>query len=737
LSYSQLDRPVQFLKGVGPKRADALGRLGISTARDLLYHVPRRYDDASTVEPIGRLEVGMDVSVVGRIRSKGVIPTRRGLRIFQAVLEDDTGMITVAWPGQPWLDRKLREGDTLLVTGKVKFFHGRQLQPREFTVLERGGGATGGSEARRDSEATGGSEARPGSEATGGADASGGSDKPAPKERPSPASGVIFVTYPASEDVPQWVLRGVFEKNLDDLLEWADDDECLSPEDRVRLEQPTLGEALTAMHRPQTLYDAERGRRRLAFDELFFLQLVQAQARRKATQLEPGVVAERTNEFIRPLHEALPFSLTDAQVRTLREIYSDMGSDRRMSRMLQGDVGSGKTAVALFAMLLAVEGGRQAVLMAPTELLAEQHARSIGALIEPLGVDVCLLTGSLGTGPRRAALASIASGDARVVIGTHALIQKGVDYADLGLVVIDEQHRFGVKQRMALLKRSDVRPDVLVMSATPIPRSLAMALHGDLDISVLDEMPPGRTPVKTALRSPDRRDSVHSFIADQVEEGRQAYVVYPLVEESEKVDLLSATQEFERLSQQVFPDLRVGLLHGQLPTAEKDSVMRSFVAGEIDVLVATTVIEVGIDVSNASVMVIEHAERFGLSQLHQLRGRVGRGAAESHCILIAEPGEDALERLKIFRDTTDGFEIARADLKIRGQGDLFGSQQHGRDAVLRFADVLADEDLLIQAQRDARRLIEADPELEDAEHSKVRDHLVTRYHNRMTLYGVG
>jgi ATP-dependent DNA helicase RecG len=696
LSYSKLERPVQFLKGVGPKRAEGLGRLGISTARDLLYHVPRRYDDASTVEPIGRLEVGMEASAVGRIRSKGVIPTRRGLRIFQAVLEDDTGMITVAWPGQPWLDRKLRTGDMLLVTGKVKFFHGRQLQPREYTVLER-----------EDS----------GSSAAG--------------------SGVIFVTYPATEDVPQWVLRGVFEKNLDDLLGWADDDEYLSSEDLARLEQPRLGEALTAMHRPRTLYDAERGRRRLAFDELFFHQLVQAQARRRATQLEPGVVAERTNEMIRPMHEALPFSLTDAQARTLREIFGDMASDRRMNRMLQGDVGSGKTAVAVFAMLLAVEGGRQAVLMAPTELLAEQHARSIARLVEPLGLDVCLLTGSLGAGPRRESLHAIASGDARLVVGTHALIQKGVDYDELGLVVIDEQHRFGVRQRMALLKRSDVRPDVLVMSATPIPRSLAMALHGDLDISVLDEMPPGRTPVKTALRSPGRRDSVHSFIADQVAIGRQAYVVYPLVEESEKVDLLSATQEYERLREQVFPDLRVGLLHGQLASVEKDVVMRAFVAGDIDVLVATTVIEVGIDVPNASVMVIEHAERFGLSQLHQLRGRVGRGAAESHCVLIADPGEDALERLKIFRETTDGFAIARADLGIRGQGDLFGSQQHGHGGILRFADLLADEDLLIEAQRDARRLIETDPDLERAEHQRIRDHLITRYHNRLTLYGIG
>jgi ATP-dependent DNA helicase RecG len=710
VSYSQLDRPVQFLKGVGPKRADAFVKLGITTARDLLYHVPRRYDDASTVEPIGRLDVGMDVSVMGRVRSKGIIPTRRGLRIFQAILEDDSGIITVAWPGQPWLDRKLREGDTLLVTGKVKFFHGRQLQPREYTVVSRNGpGSPGSGESDRD--------------AAGGAR--------------SQDRGVIFVTYPATEELPQWVLRDIFRRNLDRLLAWADEDEYLPPEARTRLEQPSLRQALTWLHRPSSLHEAELGRRRLAFDELFFLQLVQAQARRRATEMQPGIAHRRTNEIVRPLHEGLPFELTGAQARALREIYGDMQSERRMSRMLQGDVGSGKTAVAVFAMALTAEGGRQACLMAPTEILAEQHARSIADLVRPLGLHVVLLTGSLSTSDRRAALEAIASGGARLVVGTHALIQDSVSFKELGLVVIDEQHRFGVRQRMALLEREDVQPDVLVMSATPIPRSLAMAMYGDLDLSVLDEIPPGRTPVKTALRRPSRREAVYDFVRAQVRSGRQAYVVYPLVDESEKVDLLSASTEHERLSSQVFPDLRVGLLHGQLPSAEKDAVMRRFAKGDIDVLVATTVVEVGIDVPNATVMVIEHAERFGLSQLHQLRGRVGRGADESHCVLIADAGEDARERLKIFRSTTDGFAIARADLSIRGQGDLFGSQQHGKDPALRFADLMVDEDLLFVAQRDARAIIAADPALAEPRHQAMRDHLVARYQHRLKMYGVG
>jgi ATP-dependent DNA helicase RecG len=692
----RLDKPVQFLKGVGPVRAEALGRMGIVTARDLLYHVPRRYDDASTIEPMDSLQVGTEVTAVGRIRSKGVIPTRKGLRIFQAVLQDDSGMITCAWPGQPWLERKLQEGDLLLVTGPVKFFHGRQLQPREFTVLARA------------------------------------SDN-APAQM---AKGHVFSTYPASEEVPQWVLRGLFEKNLDVLLSEVVEEEFLTGEERKKLSLPGLGDALGVLHRPSSLSAVEAARRRLAFDELFFLQLVQAQVRYQETVKKPGLVFERTNKLIRPLHQALPFELTGAQARVLREIYADMGSNRRMNRLVQGDVGSGKTIVALFAMLLAVESGRQAVLMAPTELLAEQHFRKMRELVEPLGMTVQILTGQLGTADRKRSLEALRDGTSALTVGTHALIQKGVEFRDLGLVVVDEQHRFGVRQRMALVER-ETPPDMLIMSATPIPRSLAMTLYGHLDLSVLDEMPEGRKPVKTLLRYPSKRDEVLRFVDEELEAGRQAYIVYPLVEESETMDLRSATEEYERLSVEAFEHRRVGLIHGQRSSAEKDQVMRAFLAGDLDVLVATTVIEVGIDVPNASVMMVEHAERFGLSQLHQLRGRVGRGSAESYCVLIAEPGEVAAERLKLFRDTSDGFAVAQADLRIRGQGDLFGAQQHGRDPVLRFADLLKDEDLLVEAQRRARALVETDPELSGAGVTRIRALMDHRYAERLKLFSVG
>jgi ATP-dependent DNA helicase RecG len=550
------------------------------------------------------------------------------------------------------------------------------------------------------------------------------------------SNGTIFVSYPASEEVPQWVLRRIFSRNLDWLLEQVGAEEYLDPEDRDGLGLLSLPRALAALHRPAGLKEVEGGRRRLAFDELFFLQLVQAQVRFQQTEAQPGIAFRRTNELIRPLHESLPFELTGAQARVLREIFADMASTRRMNRLLQGDVGSGKTVVALFAILLALESGYQAAMMAPTEILAEQHAQRLGDMLKPLGVDLLLLTGRLAGAERKRALGALADGSVAVAVGTHALIQEGVDFHRLGLVIVDEQHRFGVRQRMALGEQ-ETRPDVLVMSATPIPRSLAMALYGDLDLSILDELPPGRKPVDTLLKTPGERKDVYRLLDSEMEEGRQVYMVYPLVEESEKVDLKSATEEFRRLSEEVFPHRRLGLLHGQLSSGEKETVMRAFLARELDLLVATTVIEVGIDVPNASMMVIENAERFGLSQLHQLRGRVGRGADRSTCILVSEPGELAGERLKIFRHTNDGFEIARADLAIRGQGDLFGSQQHGRDPILRFADLSRDEELLALAQTRARRRVGDDPRLENPDNGKVRTLLTVRHDEKLRMFGVG
>ncbi|HEX7240086.1 MAG TPA: ATP-dependent DNA helicase RecG [Longimicrobiaceae bacterium] len=697
-AYSGLDRPVQFLKQVGPRRAGILQRLGLLTARDVLYHVPRRYEDASSVQRIAALEPGMEANVIGRVVSKGVLPTRKGLRIFQAVVRDSSGLIECSWPGQPFLDRVIQKGDLLLLSGTVKFFHGRQLLPREHTTLAREG------------------------------------------EEASEETGTVFPIYPTTEGLSHRQLRILIAENLDGLLKEVAEEEMLDPEMLRRYDLPPLPRALELLHRPATLAEVEQGRRRLAFEELFFLQLLHAQARHLATVERPGIVFPRIDTLVRPFYAALPFALTGAQKRVLKEIGEDMGSPRRMNRLLQGDVGSGKTVVALFAMLRAVENGYQAAFMAPTEILAEQHARTLIKLLGDVPVGVTLLTGRMGTRQAREVGYRIASGEAGIVVGTHALIQERVEFARLGLVVVDEQHRFGVKQRMALSEMGAVtegnrriHTDVLVMSATPIPRSLALTLYGDLDVSVLDERPPGRQPVRTALRDESARPKVLKFIREQVAEGRQAYLVYPLVEESEKVDLKSAVEECERLRAEVFPDLRVGLVHGQMAGEEKDATMRAFAAGEVDVLVATTVIEVGIDVPNATVMVIEHAERFGLSQLHQLRGRVGRGAADSFCILLAS-GAEAAERLRIFASTEDGFRIAEADMRLRGQGDLFGARQSGVPD-FRYADLEKDEALLSRARGEARAIVDADPEL--AKHPLLKQAMETRYGERARLFHVG
>jgi ATP-dependent DNA helicase RecG len=685
----RLDTPVTYLKGVGPARAEALRRLGVVTAGDLLYHIPHRYEDASTVSRIASLETGMQGTVIGRVVSKGVLPTRKGLRIFQAVLKDDSGMLEVSWPGQPYLDRTIEKGDVLLVTGSVRFFHGRQLQPREFVNL-------GASET-------------------------------------SLAQGRVLSVYPATEGLSFKVIRGIIDAHLDELLPLVT--EYLPREVLQQAVVPSIGDALRMVHRPASLAEALEGRSRLAFEELLFVQLLQQRAKTLARAVRRGIQFENKRELTTRLREALPFALTGAQRRVLREIFADMCSDRRMHRLLQGDVGSGKTVVALFSALLAMENGYQAAVMAPTELLAEQHQRSMSAMLAPLGITPVLMTGALRARERKEIARRLADPAPLLVVGTHALVQEATSFARLGLAVVDEQHRFGVEQRKALGAKGE-SPDVLLMTATPIPRSLALTLYGDLDLSLLDERPPGRQPISTVFRPESARDRVMQFIEREIEKGRQAYVVYPVIDESEKTDLKAATTNFELLSKGPFVNRRVALLHGKMAAAEKDAVMRRFRDGEIDLLVATTVIEVGIDVPNATVMLIEHPERFGLSQLHQLRGRVGRGGESSYCILLGDVGMESKQRLDIFTDTEDGFKIADADLRQRGMGDLFGERQSGV-ATFRVADPLRDELLNEQAHIAADRLLAADPELTSPANAPLRAVMGTRYARALELFRVG
>ena len=520
-----LDMAVTYLPGVGPGRADALRRLGIFTVRDLFFHVPHRYEDASTVTPIAHLRIGSDVTIIGTVVSKGIVPTRKGLRMFQAVVRDASGLIEVSWPGQTFLDRSIKKEDVLLLTGPVRFFHGRQLVPREYVNL--------GSAESADST----------------------------------SGGRVLSVYPATEGLSFKVIRGLIDKNIDVFLPLFE--EYIPRELLDAANLPILGDALRFVHRPRSLAEAHRGRARLAYEELLFVHLIQCRAKQLAREARSGIRFENKRELTTGMRAHLPFELTRAQVHATRDIVKDMCSARRMHRLLQGDVGSGKTIVALFAALLAMENGWQVALMAPTELLAEQHARTLSALLAPLGLSPLLVTGALTSHGRKAVASRLASEEPLLVVGTHALVQEGIHFAKLGLAIVDEQHRFGVEQRNALGKKGQ-RPDTLLMSATPIPRSLALTLYGDLDVSVLDERLPGRQPVTTARRPEKARAKVLDFVEEQVCLGRQAYVVLPLIEESDKSELRAATRVYDELRTGRLAHRRLALLHGRLESGERD-----------------------------------------------------------------------------------------------------------------------------------------------------------------------
>jgi len=695
-----LNTSIQFLKGIGEKRAQALNKVGIYTIGDLLQYYPRRYLDRSNITPIRNLRPNDTATVVGKIVTQGI---KKGTRSrFIVVLSDNTGFLNCVWFHQiPYWQKLFKVGQTLAVSGKIGYFGGLQIVHPEFDLLSEN------SEDREDEFLH---------------------------------TGKIIPLYPSTESLSRIGLdsRG-FRRVIRNLLRnYSSQIEEILLESIIQKHQLIyLEEAFQNIHFPKDFPSLQQARTRLKFDEFFLMEFMLAYRKHRVSQQEKGIYFSKVGERLKTLVDKLPFELTEAQKKVIREIRADMKKTHPMYRLLQGDVGSGKTIVALVSMLIAVENGYQATLMAPTEILAEQHYLTFRRLLEELEVDIELLIGGQRKSEREAILTSIEKGNCDIVIGTHAIIQENVRFHKLGYIVIDEQHRFGVTQR-AVLKEKGSNPDVLVMTATPIPRTLSLTLYGDLDVSIINELPEGRSAVKTYWRYTNKRKEIYEFIKSKIAKGQQAYIVFPLVEESEKLDLKAATESYEKMSEGIFSDFKIALLHGRMKTEEKDAIMMAFKSGEIQILVSTTVIEVGVDVPQATIMVIENSERFGLTQLHQLRGRVGRGSEQSYCILIAKSPltDDAVTRLNTMTRTNDGFEIAEVDLKLRGPGEFFGTRQHGLPE-LKIADPITDSSLLITAREEAFRIINHQQDFNQLTDLLIVNPFIQNYKDKIELMRIG
>ena len=723
-----LHTEVKYVKGVGPRVAEWLEQKNIHLVEDLLYYLPFRYEDRMNPRGIAELREGEMATVIGEVRNSGLFMTRK-MPIFRLVVGAGPATLQCTWFNGEYLRDRFKPGQLVALYGKVERQwkgKGLQLVQPQFELIDVPEDMDGDGPAEIDSLEVG---------------------------RIVP----IYESAAGNKLTTRWfrrIIYGALQNLGRDIPDGLPPALCrrLKLMDRrtafMEAHFPNAGESFSDLSAFRTA-----AHRRLIFEELFFLE-VGLELKRRRLRERPGIAFELNDKVREAIKKILPFHPTAAQKRVLKEIADDMAQPSPMRRLLQGDVGSGKTIVALQAAVIAIENGYQVAFMAPTEILATQHYLSARRILEEAGYRVVLLTGSLDEERKRNARRHIAQGNAHLVIGTHALIQEKVEFHNLGLVIVDEQHRFGVLQRFKLMKKGETEPDTLVMTATPIPRTLAMTLYGDLDTSVLDELPPGRTPITTRKISDNRADEVWAFVKKQVELGRQAYVVYPVIEgvpgdqpELEfsgnapvsKSGLKAAMHMFEELRSKVMPGLRVGLLHGRLSPEEKEETMRRFQKGEIQVLVATTVIEVGVDVPNATVMVVEHAERFGLSQLHQLRGRIGRGAAKSYCILMTggKVSPEARRRLDEMVRTQNGFEIAELDLELRGPGEFFGTRQAGMPS-LRLANLVRDRKLLELAKAEARKLVEeSDPEITLQDRRHVMTHLKTHWQRRYGLVEVG
>jgi ATP-dependent DNA helicase RecG len=696
---NKLLTPLQEVRGIGSERAQRLQRLGLHTASDLLFHFPRDYQDLSDERPIVELEEDKLQSVCGQVVEVAARSTGFGKSRVQVLLSDGTHLLKALWFNQPFMQRRFHQGQRLIFSAKPSLRGSTwQMSHPQITWL-------------------GDDEQRP--------------------------VGSLLPIYALTEGISQYHMRRFVQTVVEDYAALLE--EVFPPALLTQYELLSLQPALASIHQPADSQALLPARRRFVFQELFVLQLALS-IRRDSFQQLAAPELPTTAKINARILRLLPFELTASQEQAIDEVSADMALDRPMNRLLQGDVGSGKTVVALYAMLVAVAHGWQTVLMVPTEILARQHARTLHHLLEASRVRYALLTGGLATAERRKLLDDLALGQLDMVIGTQAIIQDGVTFDKLGLVVIDEQHKFGVRQRAAL-REDDRSPHTLVMTATPIPRTMSMTLFGDLDVSTLSELPQGRQPVNTYLVTPEKQARWWAFVRDRLREGRQAYVVVPLVDESETINAPSVAEAFEQLTNGELADFRLGLLHGRMPSSEKDQTMLDFVEGRTQVLVSTTVVEVGVDVANASVMTVAGAERFGLSQLHQLRGRIGRGSHSGFCAVMvdapAESDEDAnaspdpaRARLESFVATTDGFVLAELDFELRGPGDLFGTQQHGMPP-LRIANLLRDRDVLNEARREAQLLVAADPGLKHADHAKLRSQMLKRYGQALDISDVG
>ncbi len=683
---ARLAQPVTALKGVGDKMAEQLARLGAATINDLLFLFPRRHDDYSLMKPINRLAYGEQVTVIGTVWEVRARRSRTG-EVIQALVSDGTGQVQVTWFNQPWLVSQLKAGMQIVLSGKVEQFMGHPV----FNAPAWEPVATEPLKTRR-----------------------------------------IVPIYPLTEGLRAYKIRQIMNQAVTEYSPFLPDPVPAPIRQRHRF--LTLPQAIQQMHFPDDQDTLHQARRRLVFDELLLLQLGML-GQRRLWQSQPGspIAVEQTalDTFV----SSLPFTLTGAQQRAIAEISADMSLSRPMTRLLQGDVGAGKTAVAAAAMVVAAQGGGQAAMMAPTEILAEQHYQGLSQALAPLGYQVRLLTGSTSSSERAQLLTGLANGEIHILIGTHALLEAPVTFKNLTLAIVDEQHRFGVDQRQTLRDKgpahadgSPATPHLLVMSATPIPRTLALSLYGDLDLSILDELPPGRQEIKTRWLRPSERQRAYTFVRGQIEQGRQAFIICPLVEESDKIEATAAVEEHARLQEEIFPDLKLGLLHGRLKSYEKEAVMRDFYENRVHILVSTSVIEVGIDVPNSTVMLIEGANRFGLAQLHQFRGRVGRGKHQSYCLLISDSASpDAEARLQAMEETNDGFVLAEKDLELRGPGEFFGRRQSGLPEVQLAA--LLDVKMLELARQEAETIMAADPLLEKPEHGLLRQKVMRFWQN--------